>query len=135
AVDRDAVTLDLRVQRSVLNAQQPSRAQLISARLLQRGQDEMGFKAANGFRKSWLLAAPRWSQAPERFEFVQKSQRHFFQRVEPAIKGHFVQQSPGVNSNRRRNIFCSPNRGTHSCLLKLFIPLSLWEKVTERVYL
>ena len=51
----------------------------------------MGFKAANGFRKFWLLAAARWSQAPERFEFVQKSQRHFFQRVEPAIEAYIVE--------------------------------------------
>ena len=40
---------------------QPSGAQLISAGLLQRRQDQMGLKAAHGFRKSWLLAAARWS--------------------------------------------------------------------------
>src|SRR5437016_13036091 len=98
----------------MLHAQQPSGAQLISAGLLQRSQDQMGLKTAHGFRKSWLLAAARRSQAPERFDFVQKRQRYFSQRIEVAIKRYFVQQTPGVHTNRRRNIFRSPNRGTHS---------------------
>ena len=42
----------------------------------------------------------------------------------------FVQQSPGVDSNRRRNIFCSPNRGTHSLPpeTKSSLPQQLSEK-------
>src|SRR6266567_3131238 len=90
----------------------------------------MGLKAAHGFKKSGLLAAARRSQAPERFDFVQKSQRHFSQRVQPAIKRYFVQQSPRVHSNRRRNIFCSPNRGTHSLPpeIKSSLPQQLSEK-------
>src|SRR5438874_1760667 len=91
--ERDFVALEFRVQGGGLDPQKPRCAHLISAGPIQSRADQIDFKSLHFITELDAALAAVWSSALERFQFLQKRQGNFSQRLDPIVERCFLQMN------------------------------------------